>query len=187
MDFEDHSITGTSIKYVKGDILAEIRNLTPSDPDAPTVLFVPHIVNNVGHYGGGFTGALNKDPAFAYIAADYAAWIRPGTHTLGLNQNVTIPRGLLPGLKTSVIVVNMMAQDNMLPWSPDRRRVDYVALSSCIDELQRDIEHVFWNEKTAIWTIKFGTGIGGGDWNVIEPLIVDGWCKYDIPVTVFEL
>jgi hypothetical protein len=33
---------------------------------------------------------------------------------------------------------------------------------------------------------KIGSGLAGGDWNIIEQIIIEELCKHDIPVFVYE-
>ncbi len=145
------------IKYIIGDA---------TNPVGEGNKIIPHIVNNENKWGAGFVIALSKkweQPEIAYrMQKDY---------TLG---NVHFVR-----VENDIIVANMVAQEGVMHLN-GKPPIRYDALKSALVKVnQMAIE-----TNSSIHCPRFGAGLSGGDWNIIEQLIKD---TIVVPVTVYDL
>lgn len=150
------------IKYVKGDA---------TQPQGEGPKFIAHICNNDGGWGAGFTGALSrrwKEPELHYRTL----YIR----NLGDTWFVTVDE------KAGLTVANMIAQKgyrrpgNLIP-------LGYAALEECLFRLAQAAR----TSKASVHMPRIGSGLGGGDWNVIEKIIEKTLIAGGVSVTVYEL
>lgn len=155
------------IHYFKGDVFAGLEK-----SNKPTKILI-HICNNKGGWGKGFVTALSNK------------WEQPETlyrecfklkfcNCLGDVQICQIG---------SIYVINMVAQDGYRTQG-NPHPLNYYALSNCLTKLQDWIK-IAKLEAPIIFCPKIGTGLAGGDWNVIEKLLL----KYlnEIDLNVYEL
>lgn len=159
------------ITYKKGDVLtgmSQARILT-------------HVVNNCNGFGKGFAANLaRKHPQ---VKKEYHGWFMRGEQfadcpgdafRLGNIQPVTV--------SDSLTVINMLAQ-NGYKSKRNPRPLDYAALAQCLVK----VRETALAAKRPVVMPKIGTGWAGGDWTVIEKLIVDNLCNAGVEVICFEL
>ena len=144
------------IHYLKGDV----TELTGFEPK-----LIIHVCNNKGAWGGGFTGALSKkwkQPEYYYR--------RRRRHILGDIQFVQV--------NEHTNVVNMIAQV-----LGDKTGVNlrYVALRQCLYAI-RDYAI---NHNCTIHAPRFGAGLAGGDWKIIEKMI--NQILFNVKVYIYNL
>lgn len=146
------------------------------DAANPTVrpVGVVHIVNDVGAWGRGFTANL---PAWAGV--DFRRWTR-GEYNhrpdVAFHQLGNIHISVCPG-DASFRVVHLCAQhglrsrENPIP-------IDYMALDVCLMTLSR------WDALPTFKLVmpRIGTGLAGGEWKHIEPLIEKHLGPFDVTV-----
>lgn len=140
---------------------------------------IPHICNDIGKWGAGFSGAVSrewKDPEDHYKS--HFKYAKKGC-ALGTIQWVFIDPELA--------VVNMIAQkgvrskDNPSP-------ICYASLEACLDRLAAGCVGLMGDgndKKLTIHMPRIGTGLAGGSWDIIGPLIEDN--LYDFTVYVYDL
>lgn len=80
-----------------------------------------------------------------------------------------------------VIVVNAYTQQF---YGTHRRQVEYGALRSCFKELAVRVQG--WNPKLRIAYPKIGAGLGGGDWDIIAPIIDEELAGLDHTLVVLK-
>ena len=148
------------IHYADGDLFKGIKHVQ-------SPLVIPHICNDEGRWGAGFSGALSRhfsEPEKVY---------RSRTPHLGDVQWITIG--------PSVRVVNMVAQhgtdDAHARGQPPIR---YWALTTCMEKVAAEIRI------SEIHAPMFGSGLAGGDRNTIEACIQEVWCDEGILVTIYR-
>ena len=144
------------IHYVKGDVTA-IGGFEPK--------LIIHVCNNVGAWGAGFVLALSrkwKEPEYYYR--------RRRRHRLGDVQFVQV--------NDHITVVNMIAQV-----LGDKRGVNirYMALRQCL----YGIRDYAINNNCTIHAPRFGAGLAGGDWKIIEKMI--NQILSDVKVYIYDL
>lgn len=155
------------IKYVQGDLFADIDNLSKNKK-----VIIPHIVNNLGIMGSGFVVGLKKK--YPRAEEQYLKWYKQ--FGLGLVQ--------LVGISENVVVANMFAQDGIGGMSKGNfsrvtKPIKYTALIKCMETLSDCI-----NDDTEIVAPKFGSLRSGGTWEFIEELIEEIWADFN--VTIYE-
>jgi O-acetyl-ADP-ribose deacetylase (regulator of RNase III) len=158
----------TPIKYVKGSA-TDIASFQNNAPNASKHV-IAHICNDYGGWGSGFVLALSKLstlPEKAYRA------IPPESLYLGFTFLVEI--------NPTVSAANMVAQHgNSRPGEP---AVRYPTLALCLNSLAVQLEGV----NTAVHMPRIGCGLGGGNWETIEPIIEEYLSEWDIQVVVYDL
>lgn len=157
------SMNTNQINYVTGD--ATRPNTTPA--------IIAHICNNKGGWGKGFTGALSK----RYLQPEELYrfyWRNQYNYTLGCIQTA------LCGDK--MIVTNMIAQNGYS--EPGKPAIDYDALGQCLAQLADTAKDFL---EYSVHMPRIGTGLAGGKWEIIEPLIQKCLCARGVRVTVYDL
>jgi O-acetyl-ADP-ribose deacetylase (regulator of RNase III) len=162
-------------EVIKGDATAP--NVEPGH-----VAIIAHVANDLGAWGKGFVLALSKkwdkpEKEYKKMVQIYKDLRDKGSSEplLGVTQVVPV--------EPDKAVANMVAQRGIGGKKPLR----YAALVSCMTMLALKIKDRYSdNDHVSIHCPKFGAGLAGGDWTVIEALIKECWCDYGIDVTVYE-
>jgi O-acetyl-ADP-ribose deacetylase (regulator of RNase III) len=147
------------ITYIKGDLFEAIKLI-----NYPAVL--PHVCNNKGSMGAGFARSLKE--RYPIVMKDYRD---ERYHHLGALSCVKITE--------FITVINMVAQT-----LGEQRPLYYNYLSKCMDYVA-----VYCKQERIINIIApmFGSGLSGGNWNVVKELIVDCWIRQNLNVTIYYL
>ena len=154
------------LKYIKGDA---------TDPIGTGPIFIPHVCNDIGAFGAGFAMALA-------IKWDHVkqAYLDKGDWALGTNIYVKATK--------DITICHMISQHKLVN-KDNPHPLRYVALISCMKGVRGGIR-VGVKENGldgSIHTVKFGSGLAGGFWPVIEQLIKEIWVEQGIDVTIYEL
>jgi O-acetyl-ADP-ribose deacetylase (regulator of RNase III) len=150
------------IQYKKGDVL-EVK--------CEFSRIIPHVCNNKGKWGSGFVVALSKK-----WKEPEASYRRLAEYPLGRYQLIQVQS------EPAVIVENMIAQDGFASYI-NPVALDYDALKSCMTDIGEWIRSV--KTPFIITAPKFGAGLAGGNWVIIEKMINQIWDG--IPVEIYEL
>jgi O-acetyl-ADP-ribose deacetylase (regulator of RNase III) len=134
-----------------------------------------HVCNDEGAWGSGFVAALSR--MWADPEAAYRSWFLGGEAAdfeLGSVQIVRVEQG--------VWVANMIAQHGVgaREGAPPIR---YAALRSCLTTVA-DVSH---ERLASVHMPRIGCGLAGGEWSVVERVIMETLCARDIDVTVYDL
>ena len=157
-----------TIKYVIGDATQ------PTISERPVV--IAHICNDVGVFGAGFVVPLaNRYPL---VKSRYIEWARKGEEDgmkfeLGAVQFVQVSEMLW--------VANMIGQKGigMRRGAPIR----YDAVDAALGKVAS-----FCKEHNAeVAGPRFGSGLAGGKWEIIEGIINRRLCQYQIDTTIYDL
>jgi O-acetyl-ADP-ribose deacetylase (regulator of RNase III) len=136
------------VRYVVGDA---------TEPIGDGIKFICHIVNDVGAWGAGFTAALDRK--WPELGDKYEEWSTEETFKLG--------RFRAYGVNGDTVVLNLLAQHGLR--SAERPCVvDYRALAECMLRVRVAREMA----GASLHMPKIGTGLAGGDWSKIAPLVV---------------
>lgn len=144
-----------------------------TSPQAPGVKIIAHICNDLGGWGKGFVLALSrrwKGPEEAY-----RAWHRGRSNNdfgLGAVQIVQVT--------SYIYVANMVAQHGMKTGSAGPP-IRYDALEQCLHKLAQEAQSLH----ASIHMPRIGTGLAGGTWSEIEPILQR--TLQDLPTYVYEL
>ena len=126
-------------------------------PSANTVL--AHICNDKGGWGAGFVLAINRRLGFKPMN------LYKKTYKYGRGTNSTCKLDY-NGMPEEFYVCNMVAQEGY-PTRDKPCAVDYEALERCLRML-----HTFAvSRRLKIQMPRIGSGLGGGDWTLIEQII----------------
>ena len=127
---------------------------------------IAHVVNDVGAWGAGFSGAVGR--RFPVAERSYRdCFLDRGGVRLGNVAICEIKRGLR--------IAHLFAQHGI---GRGQRRVDYDALALCLQGLNSVAGNA------GIHMPRIGTGYGGGNWDTISALI-EG--NIESPVFVYDL
>lgn len=152
----------TEIKYIVGDA---------TNPVGDGHKVIVHCCNNIGSWGAGFVRAVSakwKQPEAAYRlwSADKASF------QLGEVQMVRV--------ETNITVANLIGQaygyTNGVP------PIRYDAIRKGLQA----VKEYCLKYNYSFHSPRIGCNLAGGSWRVIEQIIVDEICSYDIPVTVYD-
>ena len=149
------------------------KNGDATRPKEPSLII--HVCNNAGTWGAGFVlalSAINKTPE-----NDYREWAERKKLSTGTPFELGNIQLCAFG---DHIVVNMIAQDNIGRSAPPVR---YDALRECLEQ----VTQVAIKTGLPVVGPRFGAGIGGGQWVIIEDIINDTLIAHDIPVTIYTL
>lgn len=158
------------ISYHNGDVLEAICANPPKDETR----ILLHICNNKGGWGAGFVLALSKK--WQEPEKQYRKCFRDKINfELGEIQPIKI--------KENLYVVNMVAQ-NGYKTAKNPTPLDYNALDKCLNTVMVWIDENNF-QFPIIYCPKIGTGLSGGDWNIIKD-VLHGQLN-EIPIKVYEL
>ena len=139
------------ISYVKGDLLGATQRV------------LVHGCNNHGVMGSGVARQIREKWPNVYEVYSLKHKV------FGLELGDIIPVGTLDGK----IIVNAVTQDGF--GRDGSRYVDYDAIETCFRKI---------NDRVDVWEVaevampRIGAGLGGGDWSIIEKIIVSTATNY---------
>lgn len=143
------------INYIEGDLFAAIKAKPANTP-----IIVPHICNNKGGWGAGFVVPLGK-----HYPAAKANYLRSKMRlgSVGFTQC------------NNVLICNMVAQE-----LGGDRPLYYNHLARCMDK----VAYKMGGYPYEIHAPAFGSGLAGGDWDIIKELIEDCWIRKCTPASI---
>jgi hypothetical protein len=151
----------SNLRYVKGDLFQNIP------ADSPVV--IPHVCNDIGAWGAGFVVPLGEK--YPCAKKQYLSWYKDSKNNINTE---TCPFALgktqFVYCGENVFVANMICQHGV----GGKRPLDYRSLVKCM------LNPGFMN--CSIVCPKFGSGLAGGDWQVIETYIKTIWEELDVTV-----
>lgn len=150
------------VKYVRGDATCPQHT-----DDKPVVLM--HICNNKGGLGAGFVVALSKK--WKLPEQKYRQWSAETNHNPPLGQTQFV------GVGGDIHVANMVAQDGF-----GGVAVKYDKLRECIKQVCEYAKSI----NASVHAPRIGTGLGGGSWDKIEPIIQQELCDQGVEVTIYD-
>jgi O-acetyl-ADP-ribose deacetylase (regulator of RNase III) len=153
---------------VEGDVLDPV--------DTGGMRIIAHCMNDVGVMGAGVALAIrNKWPVvYTHYMSWYHNYITDPPFELGQVQFVNI--------STDITVANMIGQEGVV-FHNGMPPIRYPAIAQCLKDLA-----AFASFKNAtIHCPKFGSGLAGGRWGIIEGMIRNHVCAKHINVYVYEL
>lgn len=155
------------INYVIGDAT------NPQRKDLTEKVIIPHICNNIGGWGAGFVLALSKK--WKGPELNYRSWFESKTNfELGAIQCVDVD--------DTTQVVNMIAQNGIISYN-NQKPIKYDALEKALNLVATVAKY----EKASIHMPRIGAGLAGGDWSVIEAIIIKTLCAKNFDVYVYDL
>ena len=155
----------TPVRYIKGDA---------TSPQAKGPKVIAHISNDVGGWGKGFVVAISRrwpEPERAY-----REWHRHrATNDFGLGAVQVVQ------VLADTWVANMVGQHGMRTGSQGPP-IRYEAVQRCLTSVGDSALAL----DASVHMPRIGTGLAGGRWERIEPIIVATLCARDIATTVYD-
>ena len=152
------------INYIKGDA---------TDPQGEENKIIVHICNDIGGWGKGFVMAISK--RWKEPENSYREWFKSDNDfDLGQVQFVKVEDTLWVG--------NMVAQHKIKRSKEGNPPIRYEAVKGALEKVSRfAVEN-----KASVHMPRIGCGLAGGEWNKIEPLIIETLSEKNIQVTVYD-
>lgn len=163
----------TSINYVEGDATLPVG-------DGKKI--IAHVCNDLGRWGSGFVVALGRRYPFA--KSTYIMWSK-GRCPNGGPYDLPFELGNVDFASTGwgkhdVLVANMVAQHDVVRKN-GITPIRYDALSKCL----KTVFQYASQNGYSVHMPRIGCGLAGGEWNKIEPLILEA-NVFDIQVYVYD-
>lgn len=152
----------TTIKYVDGDATSPIGSGNK---------IVCHVCNSIGGWGRGFVLSLSKK--WKEPELEYRKWFKDSEPKLGQVQFVRV--------ESDIAVANMIGQEGV-GFKDGKPPIRYEAIKECLGAVAR----IAKKNNASIHAPRFGAGLAGGKWEIIEELINDNLCKNGIEVTIYD-
>lgn len=156
----------TGIRYLAGDA---------TSPQAKGRKIIAHLCNNRGGWGKGFVLAISR--RWPEPEAAYRRWHRERAHNdfaLGATQLVQVAPELW--------VANMVGQHGTRTSRSSGPPIRYDAVRLCLRDLAAHATRL----AAGVHMPRIGTGLAGGRWDRVEPLVVSELVDHGIPVTVYD-
>lgn len=161
------------INYHEGCLFEYIDTLEKCD------IFIPHIVNNINKMGSGFVVPLFT--RWPKVKSEYHKKCDYYLKTLGFSPNYMLGMIQPISVTDTIIVMNMFAQDGIISKS-NPKPIKYFALDRCMKIIKNLVHECDIN----IVAPKFGAGLAGGDWNIIEEMINKHWANFHVTICYKE-
>lgn len=155
----------TPIRYLAGDA---------TSPQSPGPKVIAHICNDLGGWGKGFVLAISR--RWPEPEADYRAW-----HRHRAQNDFGLGAVRLVQVRPDLWVANMVGQHGMRRGSAGPP-IRYDATERCLTTLAAEAQA----RDASVHMPRIGTGLAGGTWSRIEPLIITALSDRDVPVTVYD-
>jgi len=149
------------IIYINGDATK------PKSKDNKLII---HICNNIGYWGKGFVLALSK------------RWKEPEQKYRKIKK-LELNNVQFIKVEDDIWVANMIAQNGVNLFGKQfKKRIKYDALEECLS-----LVYIYAiTHKCSIHMPKIGSGLAGGDWNIIERIIKQKLSNIDVYIYEFN-
>lgn len=189
---EEDKPTPGKLKYVMGDLF-ELAPLDGAGGGGFKTVCIPHICNDQGAWGAGFVVPLGDK--FPDAKDSYLSWHSNGRYNKNTDgERVSFELGAAQMVHIDhqpVIVANMIGQEGTGPDDRGNPPIRYTELAKAMMSVfwyfQGDLEDDGDFHNWEIHAPKFGSGLAGGDWNIIEGLIKTAWIEEGVDVTIYSL
>lgn len=152
-----------ALTYVTGDA---------TQPAGGGPKMICHVVNDEGGWGAGFVMAVSR--RWPQPETAYRMFSKAPNFCLGMVQPVQVEFGLW--------VLNMVAQRGYWNGNPSTPAVSYDALRTCLTKVAR----FALKQQATVHAPRFGAGLAGGDWRVIEKIIQETLVAAGLDVTIYD-
>jgi O-acetyl-ADP-ribose deacetylase (regulator of RNase III) len=154
-----------TIKYIIGDA---------TNPQGEGNKIIPHVCNDKNRWGAGFVLALSR------------RWDAP-EKVYRAEKNYVLGNVQIVQVEPDITVINMITQhDVKATFVPFAKGVTaappirYDALKTCLQKVNEYAKE----HNATVHGPRFGAGLSGGDWNIIEQIIKE---TITVHVTIYDL
>ncbi|MBW3545145.1 MAG: macro domain-containing protein [Bacteroidetes bacterium] len=160
------------IKYIHGDV-------TKAERSEDNHAMVVQVVNNIGAYGAGVSGAIAK--RWPAVEVGYRNWYETTKGKLPLGEVEIVFVSDDP-----VLIANLVGQDGIVgKYNP--KPVRYDAIDTGLDFISKFvIELLEDGEMVTVHMPRIGCGLAQGEWSEIEPLVKKNLTDKGISVIVYD-
>ena len=152
-----------TIRYLEGDA---------TDPRSPGHKVIVHVCNDIGGWGRGFVLAISK--RWPEPERDYRQWFESEPRPrLGEVQFVTV--------KDEITVANMIGQHGLRK-SRGVPPIRYDAVRTGLESVAAYAR----DREASVHMPRIGCGLAGGEWNSIEPIILETLTAAGVATTVYD-
>lgn len=150
--------------------------------------YILHICNDIGGWGKGFVNSISK--RWIEPRAEYKKWYSNGYYTSNNNAyvNFSLGENQYVDVSDNITIVNMIAQHGIYPSKGEDGKlippIRYDSLKQC---LLKFVEHVKGEENFTANMPLIGSGLAGGEWDVIEKIINSTLIENNIDTFVYVL
>lgn len=142
-------------------------------------IVIPHVCNNKGIFGGGFTSGIVKH--YPIVQENYQ--LLGKKCVLGYTQFVVAKHDKTTDKK--IIFANMIAQNGTISKN-NPKPINYYALCLCMKSVSDYINNSTDPSETQIHAPQFGSGLAGGNWHLISELIDNVWHSFSTFIYVLK-
>ena len=149
------------IKHIQGDVLR---------PIGEGKKIIPHCCNDLGIMGAGVALAIKRK--WPIVFNKYKSWSQQKSFKLGKVQFIKV--------EEDIIIANMIGQHDVRT----KNRVApirYGAINKCL----ASIAETALKCNASVHAPRFGAGLAGGKWDLIEKSIIQNLCEKDIEVVIY--
>lgn len=146
------------INYVIGDA---------TQPQGDGNKIICHICNDMGAWGAGFVLALSN------------RWKTP-EHFYRATQHYILGDARIIKVEDDIWVANMIGQHRTYPDMQGNPPIRYDAVREALSK----VNEIAVEKNATIHAPKFGAGLSGGDWNIIEAIIKE---VVTVPITIYVM
>lgn len=125
-------------------------------------IILAHVVNNLGKWGKGFTASLDR--RWPQLKAEYKIGLVERELVLG--ENGVLGQVMYSLAEPGMVVAHMVAQNGVS--RVGAKVVDYNALARCLCHVRAEAIYT----GASVHMPRIGAGLGGGEWVIIEQLIL---------------
>lgn len=160
-----------TVQYVVGDA---------TRPQGEGLKVITHVVNNQGGWGAGFVVALSR--RWSRPEREYRAWFQK--HGPEKFEKLLGALQLVP-VEPDVWVANIVGQHGLRS-NKSGPPIRYRALAQGFDHIAAFAEK-HPDRNLSVHAPRLGSGLAGGSWDEIEPLLEKHLVQQGVPVTIYDL
>ena len=134
---------------------------------------IVHVCNNIGAWGGGFTGALDKRFGEG-----------PRRTFLDDQEGAKLGSIAVTSIDPTLHVINMVAQDGIAGFSKYEIPLRLTALYGCLIAVRE--RHAI-PLGASVHMPRIGCGLAGGKWEDVENLVRTAICRHGLYAVVYDL
>lgn len=151
------------IKYIKGNAVY---------PQGEEKKVIAHVCNNIGAWGAGFVMAISS--RWSLPESEYKK-LSPAKRKLGHVQFIVV--------ENDVVVANMIGQENIKANEYGVPPVRYEAIKVCFERVVKFAE----STNASIHIPRIGCGLAGGEWSIMEPVLIAASKNSSVKIFVYDL
>lgn len=157
---------------IKGDLFSLFEKENPD-----SIKIIPHVCNDIGAWGAGFVIPLAKH--FPKAKQDYQEYV-DAMQKAPISDDI-LGDTVFTKIPPKILIANMIAQKGI---GTAQKPIRYGALVRCMETVRKTAKTIAQSgAPVEIHMPKFGSGLAGGSWDLIQELVIEIW--QDFPVYIY--